>query len=186
VQIATGAVTDAGGVMHRRVQQRSATGPSRSSVGVIVATCVAVGALSGCGVTIPQPMAGSSSASGPARDVVSTYVAAIVDNDSYEACDQYTAELRARLARRAAKRNPQLDTCHEILEATSAKLRRGLPHTGRSKILREMRDPDNVHVQVDGDTARAWLQLPGSSQSSTNVVLVNRGGTWRISSVGLN
>jgi hypothetical protein len=82
------------------------------------------------------------------------------------------------------------------VDAATRTLRRGIPRADRPRILDEMRDPANVHVQVheggdgDGDgsaeaTARGWLQLPGRSESSTNVELVREGGIWRISGLGV-
>jgi hypothetical protein len=164
--------------------------PTRSaactpSVAVVIAACLAAGALGGCGATIPEIWSAPPAGTDQARAVFATYVTAIVDRNPYEACAQYTPTLRAQLTRRMAQTDPALDTCHEILETTGANLRRGLPTSRRARVLKEMRDPDNIHVEVDGTKARAWLQLPGSAQSSTNVELVNQGGTWRISSVGL-
>jgi hypothetical protein len=169
--------------------QRS-TAHSRSAVrtpaiGVVVATCLAAGTLCGCGASVPGGWASPPQGTEQARDVFGAYVTAIVDRDPYEACAQLTPELREQLMRTTARANPDLDTCHEILATAAANLRHGVPAAHRARVLKEMRDAGNIHVEVDGTKARAWLQLPDSSESSTNVELVHEGGTWRISSVGL-
>jgi hypothetical protein len=119
----------------------------------------------------PPPPTGSAADRKAVSVSVTTFYDALATGKGVKACSLMTASIRARFTRELAKlrRDPNA-TCAQLAEVVSkaypAKLRGSLTQL---KVTR---------VDVEGDKATAFYELPGIPKS--HLPVVRQGGVWKV------